>query len=1453
MNDSLSVTQYYIQLDEELHPGTAKYNVGVYYKIYGALDIPRLCQAITTVVSSHDIFTSKEEVSVVDASGKSPTEILEWIEEDNRVPFQFDTGPLYTFTVFTFGRDLCIWYMKCHHILMDGWSFKLFFNQVAVAYENKSVEHIEGTYRAFVEEQNEYKQKPQYEKDRAFWREYFQDKDANTIFASNKEVSKVSGESVEIGFTQAIVKELEAIAVEQGVSLSQLFMASFSMILHKFYQKSSMTFGVPIMNRKKKYESVVGLFINLVPVRFELEKDVSLGQFLKAVKSEFLKVLRHQRFQHAEIVSALDGTTGTKRLYDVRFSFEPFDFAKSFAGHTYDMQPLSNHDEEEPISIHVRYYHEGDVRICCDYNTNFVCKDEVLSFMDAWKYLITELRGLLDGSVDQIFDHYTSMQSQVLTFGRHYEPVKRHQHEYVSCWQKAVHSYADKVCITFQGQKFTYREIEGLANAYATLYKSHKIDKVDRVIILLERSEKCVAAILAAMKIRATYIPLDINCPSDRIAAIYRDCGCKAVVTTTKYAPQVLGLDCILLDNSSVSGEEYTIQEYDPGAIAYIIYTSGSTGKPKGVPISNASLLDYVQGFIDHFKVISSDVVLQQASIAFDASVEEIFPVLAVGGTLSITDDNRDFAKILDELQTQKVTILSTNPYAVNYINEHADVSSLALRVLISGGAVLQHEDISSLVGKIPLYNTYGPTESTVCATYHLIDDHKAVIPIGKPCVNRSLYILDSSYRLLPPYAVGEIYIGGLGLTPGYINNPAENEKRFIAHPFKAGERIYKTGDLAKWNALGEIEYIGRNDEQIKLHGNRIELGEIEKVLRQFEEIQNAIVKVKNGSIAAFCESRHKNFDKAAIHKKLKAILPPYMLPVYYVQLTHIPLTDNGKLDERSLPAVTSDDLVRQEYRRAETPLQCSLVDVWKTFVGVEVIGLDDNFFEIGGHSLQMLHMRNQIQQLYGVYVSLSELNEHLTIEKLASLVEAKRVSSSPEVPMEVIPQSASYAISPTQQRLWILSQTHEAARAYHICGSYLLDGKVEIDAFRNALQCVADRHDSLRTVFTENQGQITQSIQPLTVDFEVVDLFGDTVQAVQEFYAKSFDLATGPLWRMAIFRVGNTCIVSASFHHIICDGWSVEILLGEISNAYAFKTLPKLTCQYKDYVYWQQKYVLSHAYLQDKEYWKGVFAGDVAKLNLPYDFARPVQKSYRGACVEHRFRQIDTIKAFGAHHQATLFMVLVAGLRALLYRYTGQTDFVLGTVVAGRDHSSLVDQVGVYVNTLLLRGTIAGSSGFSALLASERVREQEAFSHQCYPYDHVVEDLQVNDLLEVLVILHNQKSLLQGGGLQLPGVHVSSYKDAETAFSQFGLTFAFFEDGASDLVLKLEYDTDLFCKSTVEKLVGHYERLLTALIQDPECPLSDVKYLDEDETTLILDRFSGKDRPYIDYGVISV
>jgi len=1021
----------------------------------------------------------------------------------------------------------------------------------------------------------------------------------------------------------------------------------------------------------------------------------------------------------------------------------------------------------------------------------------------------------------------------------------------------------DAVAVGSGDQVLTYAELNAHANRLAHELRGLGVGPEVMVGLCVERGPAMLVGMLGVLKAGGAYVPLDPGFPPARLAFMTEDAQAPVLVTEAPLADRLggHGAKVVCLDTDRIG--THPADDLAGGAtadnLAYVIYTSGSTGTPKGVMIPHRALTNFLLTMAKQPGLTDRDVLLAVTTLSFDIAALELFLPLTVGARVEIAgrDVAVDGARLAARLEASGATVMQATPASWRLLLESGWKGSPELTVLC-GGEAITRDLADRLLGKVKaVWNLYGPTETTVWSTVAAVEPGTGPVPIGRPVANTRAYVLDAKLRPVPVGVAGELYLGGLGLARGYHNRPDLTAERFLADPYakEAGARMYRTGDLARHRADGVLECLGRVDNQVKIRGFRIELGEVEAALAAHPSVSAAAAAARDEAtgekrLVGYLVPRGAAPGEADLRAWLRDRLPEYMIPSAFVVLDALPLTPNGKVDRKALPDPEPERGPSGPSVPPRGPVEEALVAVWGEVLGRGAVGVYESFFEVGGHSLLAAQMLARVRETFGVEVPLKALFDAPTVAGLARLVEeGMRAEAGVSVPpLEAVGRDGPIPASFAQQRLWFVDQLDPGSPMYNVPAAVRLKGTLDVAALGRAFNELVRRHEVLRTTFASEGGLPVQVIAPeLDVELPVENLEGvpeaEAMKRAAEESWRPFDLAAGPLFRARLFRLGEEDhLVTVVTHHTVSDGWSVGVLIVEAGRLYeAFadgkpSPLADLPVQYADYSVWQRGWLKGEVLDAQLGFWRESLAG-VQTLELPTDRPRPATPSGRGG---QRYEDwpkplADGLKALGRSEGATLFMTLLAGLEAVLHRHSGQTDFAVGTPIAGRTVSQVEGMIGFFANTLALRADLSGDPSFRVLLQRVKAAALGAYARQDVPFDLIVNELTPNrdpsrtPLFQVMLVLQNAPL----PALQAPGLEMTPL-EIESVTAKFDLTLSVIES-ETGLRASLEYNADLFDPSTADRLLGHLRTLLGSAVAEPDSPVSALAMMTEDEQRMLL------------------
>ncbi|GAB1544226.1 hypothetical protein NUACC21_69020 [Scytonema sp. NUACC21] len=1243
-------------------------------------------------------------------------------------------------------------------------------------------------------------------------------------------------------FPKSINDRLNEITKGIATNVYVLLGTAISIVLSKYTGTREILLVTPKLFSSQKIEEKDSILFLRLPV----QQEATIRSLLHTIQTTVNKTHKHHDYNLDALLGRLNDNYDSDALFQVGFSYSGLNQSRVLT----DKVPLLFHIEESlgKYSLSIAYkdgvFHETIINQIAA--TVFRALEFVLWHPDD---TIGNVKLLSASDVTTLVEEFNATQT--------WYP----QHQQVIDWfEEQVELNPDAVAIVCEQRKLSYRDLNQRANQVAAYLKTNGIEFENRVGLLLTRSEYLIIAILGVLKAGGAYLPIDPELPFERIQYMVADSGCQIILSDTSQQELWACLGTVeLVDIREIPTKLATNPKRSthPNQLAYLMYTSGSTGLPKGVAIEHSSLMNYLYWASKYYFAVNPKLgnMALFTSPAFDLTVTTIFLPLLRGKTLYIYQENSPEVVLETCFRADtEVDTIKLTPSHIQILN-YIPVTPSNIELVIVGGEELKPNHVQVLKERNPemrVYNEYGPTETTVGCTVTECSVKKTTI--GKPIANTQIYILNEESELLPVGVTGEICIGGEGLARGYWNRQELTAQRFVTHPFSEEKRIYRTGDLGRWLPEGELEYLGRKDNQVKIRGYRIELQEIEQQLLQCDGISEvAIITHELGEgdkelVAYVVGPTDLNVADVGIHLTRK--LPVYMVPQHIIRLSRLPLMANGKLDRKALPKPEElKQSLGYEYEAPRSQLEAQLVEICGEILNQNKIGIKDNFLALGANSLKIIQMASRVSRWLGVELNWREIFANLSVKELAEVIQGKQQMQSLTA-IEKVPLADHYALSPAQQQLWLSAQIG-AAVGYNIPGAVLMEGQLDKQALQKAFKSIVSRQEVLRTTFICVNGEPRQRINQ-DIDFWLGerDLSGEADpkstawSIMEEEVARPFDLEKGPLLRVQLLRLGQMeHILLLNTHHIIFDGWSIGLLLQELTTLYeAYRDgqdnpLKPLEFQYKDYAAWQNALLNGDRARLQKAYWHQKLRGSLP-LDLPTDYPRPAIQTFKGAIVPLTLSShlLQNLEKFSQEQQVSQFAIALAVLKTLLYRYTGKEDIIVATPVSERTQIDWETQIGLYLNTVVLRDTISGQDRFIDVTQRIKQTALEAFAHQAYPFHHLVQELDIPRDPSRNAVFDVGYTWMDEIGSQLDRITLSNLKltqiplDREQKIAVSDLWF-YFEKRVDSIEGYLAYNCNLFRKETIYFLRQAFITIFNQVLNNPEIEIRALNFMDEKES----------------------
>ncbi|MNQ10022.1 Gramicidin S synthase 2 [compost metagenome] len=1410
--------------------------------------------------------------------------LAERVAAEGARTFDLASGPLMRVCLLHLADDEQVLQLSLHHIIADGASVKLLLDEFATCYRalldgaSAELPPLPIQYADFAVWQRQWLESGECERQLAYWKQHLGSEHPLLelpLDHARPAQQSFRGDSLDFAVPQQLADKLQRLALEQGCSLFMLLLASFGMLLYRYSGQRDLRIGLPIGGRQQEEtEGLVGFFVNTQVLRSLIDGDRSFNELLAATRNGVLDAQANQDLPFEQLVEALQPQRSLSHnpLFQVLFNHDRVGSLEALDLPGLEVEALDGirRSTQFDLVLDTRECADGQLLGSFGYATDLFERESVARLSGHFLRLLQAIADAPNEALDRL-PLLAAEERQQLLDGWN---ATLQDYSHLPMLPELIRRQAERTpeaCALVHGERsFTYAQLEARANRLAHWLRSQGVGCDVRVGVFAERSAELAIALLAIVKAGGAYLPLDPDYPADRLAFMLED-SCVPLLLTQealldRLPPCNAPVWCLDRDWAQTDGhpEQAPAIDYPPHSLAYCIYTSGSTGRPKGVGNHHAGLLNRLQWMQEQYRLDGSDRVLQKTPFSFDVSVWEFFWPWFTGAALVMADPgaHRDPALLRETIVGQGITTLHFVPSMLQAFIAAGELSACtSLRRVMCSGEALPHELQQQFQAQhgAGLHNLYGPTEAAIDVSYwQCIDEPgRHSVPIGRPIANTRLMILDGQLQPVPVGVAGELYIAGINLARGYLGRPGLTAERFVADPFGApGDRMYRTGDLARWRPDGVIDYVGRIDHQVKLRGLRIELGEIEARLLEHPRVREAVVVAWQGQggaqLVGYITPDTPVADSQALldelRESLRGQLPDYMVPAQLLYLESMPLSPNGKLDRKALPA---PDWQARGYSAPRGGQEERLAAIWADVLGVERVGRDDDFFEVGGHSLLAVRIVSRVREAFSVELPLRALFDTPNVAGLAQALE--RSANEQDAGPVRRERPARLPLSFAQQRMWFLWQLDPASDAYNMPVALRLDGTLDRLALERAFARLLERHEALRTCFPSEDGEVRQCILPASgFSLAFSDLRAEAdpdgeADALRAAEARApFDLIHGPLLRIRLLRLeDDRHHLLLTLHHMVGDGWSMDILVRELGKLYAAEREPgsaalaELPIQYADYALWQRDWLAGGEGERQLAYWQEQLGDAPRILELPTDHARPAQQSYRGESFGLALpaELAAGLVRLAQARQATPFMLLFAAFNVLLQRYSRQDDLCVGVPVANRQRGECEGLIGLFVNTQVLRTRLDSTQSFNGLLQQVRDTVLAAQAHQDLPFEQLVEALQPerslshNPLFQVLFSLQRHDVALQE---QLPGLRLSSLPDDRHS-AQFDLGLFVDQRSEQRFDCTFNYASDLFERASIERLAGHFMRLLAALLAEPERAVGRVPLLAADERAALL------------------
>jgi len=1458
----MSSVQKRMYLIWEMDETSTAYNIPQILRLQGNVDKDKILKAFEMLIKRHEILRTKFLVE----EGRFVQEILPegkvdfvYVEDETceetilkgefMKPFDLTNGSLIRMKLVKRSKDYLLM-LDMHHIVGDGMSAGNLFREFCDYYNGMAPKPLTHQYKDY----SEWMKDRDLNEQKKYWLNEYQDEisilDLPTDY-QRKAQRSMDGAVVRMEFEPSLCEQVDKFLAKNNMTDYMLFLSATMVLLSKYSRQNDIIVGSPVSGRTHAdTENMLGMFVNTVALRGQISKDETCEMLLNQIQDKCLKMYENQEYPFEELVKALDIQRDSSRnpIFDVMFVVQNNEDVRV---------KLDGIDLIEPVEMQVKDA-KFDLTITIQKRQNryaismLYCKDlfKEETIKGYMKHLQAITSQMISNPERKISDVSCITDDERLCILEQFNKMSRNEkntNTVIDLFEQQVEKTPNHIALVCEEETLTFRELNERANQIARRLRTMGIKPNDFVVFFSHRNIELLTGIYGIIKAGGAYVPIDEEFPEDRIRYIIEDCNAKAVVVSNTDILAKINTSQPILDLSDKSIYENEVENLvsvnQPEDLIYAIYTSGTSGRPKGVMVEHRNLVNFIakdNTLLQKRLVEMCQCVYTNSNYIFDITMMDYFMPLVHGLTLILSKDlitvpqdeeirkYQKYGKIAIITTPSKLKVsVQVNPKVADYFELYG-----------LGGEVIDPKLVKLLREKGHMViNVYGPTETTSVVCFYECGEQNGVIPIGKPIENTQIYILEDE-KLCGIGVPGELCIAGENVARGYINLEELTKEKFVENPFGEG-KMYRSGDLAKWLPDGNIECIGRIDEQVKIRGFRIELGEIEANIKAVEDVEDAVVitrKDQNGELAIYAYYvASKVIETATMTSILKERLTSYMVPAYLKQIEQIPLTRNGKLDRRKLPEIEMK--TKTDYIAPETLLEKSICELFEEVLSIQQVGRKDDFFHIGGHSLRAVRLSNLIEKRLGVRLSINTLFVNRTPEQLAKVLEEHKENEYMPIPQA--PEKECYKMSSAQKRMYLLWELDETSTVYNVPQIIRLHGEVEEDKIQSAFEKLLERHEVLRTQFVIENKEFVQKILPsVNVDYAYVEDSVTEEGKLMDDFVQPFDLRKASVIRLRLVKRTDYYLLMLDLHHIVCDGMSAGNLFNEFCDYYNGKELEPATLQYKDYSEWMEKRDLRG----QKEYWLNEYKDEVSVLNIPTDFPRKAQRSTVGGMVSADLSKelCSEVDTFLSENNMTDYMLFLTATMVLLSKYSGQDDIVVGSPVSGRTHADTEKMLGMFVNTVALRGEIDPEKTCEKLLQEMNEKCIKMYENQEYPFDELIEDLGIardstrNPLFDVMFVIQNNEEV----NVELQGIRQVEPVNPSSEEVKFDLTITI-QKNKNQYKISMHYCAELFKKETIQNYIYHLITIVEQMINNKELKIQDIECINQDEKELILHQFN--------------
>lgn len=1479
----LTEPQKSIWLIEQYYPNTTINTISGTLIMEEEINLEILKRAIYIFVEKNDSFRTR--IIIKDGEPKQyVTKILKFeIEEvilsnreelkklENKIvedPFELINCDLFKFTIIRFKDGTGGFNAKVHHIISDAWTMSLLINEITEIYTALSSDYevesqLYPSYLQYIDSNKEYKNSEKYLKDEKYWENTFDTMPENSYIANYKnKTENLEAKRREYVLDEDIIDRIKVFCQNDKTSIYTFLMSVYSLYLSRVSGNKNPIIGTPILNRKNYREkNTTGMFVSTIPNKIHINNELRFKEFISEVTKIQREIFKHQQYGYEKILKSIREKYNIKKqLYDIVLSYQNARDNSKQSKLLYHTKWIFNNYLANSLWINIYDMdNTEELKIFYDYQICKFCETDIDNIHKRILYIMKQILENEEIILNDI-EVITPEEKNKLLFEFNNTKTEYQADKTIKeLFEEQVNKSPEKIAIVYEDNQMTYKQLNEKANQLAYYLRINKKIKSNDIIgIMVNRSIEMIIGILAIIKAGGAYLPIDPDYPKERITYMLEDSNTKTVLVNN-FTYNIVSSNIRMID-ISLDSDIYKYQKNDnldninvQDDLLYVIYTSGSTGKPKGVMLTHKNINNYINGLKKVIDFSENKTIVSVTTICFDIFVTEVWAGLLNGLKIVLANENEQNMPIkLNELCIKHhVDIIQTTPSRYNILLNSNNYKFLEnVKDILVGGEALGEILLSKMrsVTKANIYNMYGPTETAVWSTIKNVTETNE-ITIGKPIINTQIYILDENKKLLPPDIPGELYIGGDGVSKGYLNNKELTNEKFIKTSFSS-TKIYNTNDMAYVKENGELVYLGRTDFQVKVNGYRVELEEVENSILKFDRISSCIVIVKKDirgrdNIYAYFEAKEK-IDINKLRKNLQQQLPQYMVPQYFLQLDNLPYTPNGKIDRKRLPDIHIER--KTKLNKAETQIEKKLEKIIRNLLNLSNIDFSEDLLSLGADSLTAISLASEINKEFDIDITIKEIMETKSLEELSEVI-SKKPKNSKDNKISSIEKKEHYCVSSAQSRIYLANEMSNKI-VYNMPGKICIEGNLNVKKLENTFKLLIDRHESLRTYFEVlKNGQIVQKIEDnIEFKLEVTKCNKNDLNNKINEFVQPFNLKKAPLFRAELLQIQQKeFVLLFDMHHIISDGTSIKIIIRELQDIYNDKNLENISITYKDYANWEKENLEKGNFKKQEEFWVNQFNDEVPLLNIPFDFEKPEINSFKGSSISESISEElnKSIIGLSKKYDTTPYIILLCVYYLILIRYTNQDDIVIATPIINRTSKELKNVIGMFVNNIPIRIKSNNQMKFSELVKEVKNIALKCFDNQLYPTDKLIQKLNMQtgekSLFSTMFVYQNDNDF----SIKLNNVKVN-VEIINTNISKFDLTLEIREINKK-FNIRIEYCTDLFKKETIEYLKEHYINALKDVIKEPNKVLADINIMSEEEENKILNYFNNTKTIYKD------